>query len=123
LVQDIAASFRHKFLPLSCSDDCGFDIVFTALWAVNAHAVDGISRNLLRFDPADETVHVLGPGCGCNLSLLTARGRGEFRDMTMTRDERRALKLLASNQRGVTEALMLARGFRRESWLGLCLLD
>jgi hypothetical protein len=32
----------------------------------------------------------------------------------MTRDEHRALMLLASNQRGVTEALMVAHGFRRE---------
>jgi hypothetical protein len=39
----------------------------------------------------------------------------------MTRDEHRALTLLASNQRGVTEALMLAHGFRREMLAGLVL--
>ena len=39
----------------------------------------------------------------------------------MTRDERRALRLLASEAHGVTEALMLAHGFRREMLAGLVL--
>jgi hypothetical protein len=38
----------------------------------------------------------------------------------MTRDHR-ALGLLASDQRGLTEALMLAHGFRREMLAGLVL--
>ena len=39
----------------------------------------------------------------------------------MTRDERRALRLLASEAHGVTEAPMLAHGFRREMLAGLVL--
>jgi hypothetical protein len=39
----------------------------------------------------------------------------------MTRDERRALRLLAGDAHGVSEALMLAHGFRREMLAGLVL--
>ena len=37
----------------------------------------------------------------------------------MTADQRRALSLLASDQHGATEALMLAHGFHREMLAGL----
>ena len=37
----------------------------------------------------------------------------------MTAEQRRALVLLASDQRGATEALMLADGFKRETLAGL----
>jgi len=39
----------------------------------------------------------------------------------MTRDERRALRLLAGDAHGATEALMLVHGFRRETLAGLVL--
>jgi hypothetical protein len=41
--------------------------------------------------------------------------------MTLTSDQRRALALLASDQHGATEALMLAHGFHREMLAGLVL--
>jgi hypothetical protein len=41
--------------------------------------------------------------------------------MALTRDQRRALALLASDERGVTEDLMLAHGFRGKMLAGLVL--
>jgi hypothetical protein len=41
--------------------------------------------------------------------------------MSLTADQRRALLLLASDERGATEALMLAHGFHREMLAGLVL--
>jgi hypothetical protein len=41
--------------------------------------------------------------------------------MSLTADQRRALQLLANDPHGVTEALMLAHGFRGEMLAGLVL--
>ena len=41
--------------------------------------------------------------------------------MSLASEQRRALALLASDERGATEALMMAHGFRREMLAGLVL--
>jgi hypothetical protein len=41
--------------------------------------------------------------------------------MALTVDQHRALRLLAGNEHGVNEALMLAHGFRRDMLAGLVL--
>src|SRR5258707_5301842 len=60
LVQGIATFFRFKSLPLSCRNDRTRYIVFAALRANNAHAVD-CGRDLLCTGAADGAVHDFAP--------------------------------------------------------------
>jgi hypothetical protein len=54
---------------------------------------------------------IVGADARPNWREQRARGEPDRGAMTMSRDQRRALRLLAGSPLGVTEAIMLAHGF------------